>query len=254
MLTFTRLVDILAIVTAVNRRTLRSHAILPPNQIVGLAPTAPNDMTGTLYQAYQPYLDVINGCVPFPVVDINCNAKYYLLSVSNNRVVLTCPSAGLPLTGSQNSGCSSNLGQIYSRGAATNGRYAIIYAWYMPTNPPSAGLGHRHEWEGVIIWFASAISTSPANILAVCPSAHGKWKCSKTFRRTGSGVWISYSGFWPIDYSMWIGVKQGGQQPLIAWESLPALVRDVLQTTNFGSATAPFKDATFMRNIAAATS
>jgi hypothetical protein len=52
---------------------------------------------------------------------------------------------------------------------------------------------------------------------------------------------------------MWIGVKQGGQQPLIAWESLPALARDVLQTTNFGSATVPFKDATFMRNIAAAT-
>jgi len=128
-----------------------------------------------------------------------------------------------------------------------------MYAWYMPKDSPSAGLGHRHEWEGVIIWLASATSTSATNILAVCPSAHGKWNCSKTFRRTGTGVWIAYFGFWPIDHSMWIGNRQGGQQPLIAWESLPSVARDALQTTNFGSATVPFKDSTFMRNVVAAT-
>ena len=52
---------------------------------------------------------------------------------------------------------------------------------------------------------------------------------------------------------MWIGNRQGGQQPLVAWESLPSVARDALQMTNFGSATVTFKDSTFMRNIAAAT-
>ncbi|KAE9370768.1 putative NPP1 domain protein [Stipitochalara longipes BDJ] len=231
----TRLLQILALSATVTGRPLQRRGILPPNQIVGLGPAVPIDMTGALYQAYQPYLDVINGCVPFPAVDINGNTN-----------------AGLPTTGSQNSGCSSNLGQIYSRGTSSKGHYAIMYAWYMPKDSPSTGLGHRHEWEGVIIWLASMTSTSVSNILAVCPSAHGKWKCSRSFRRTGSGVWIAYFGFWPIDHSMWLGSKQGGQQPLIAWESLPSVARDALQITNFGSATVPFKDGTFARNIAAA--
>jgi hypothetical protein len=52
---------------------------------------------------------------------------------------------------------------------------------------------------------------------------------------------------------MWLGAEQGGQQPLIAWESLPTAARDALQNTDFGSATVPFKDSTFAGNIAAAT-
>lgn len=43
----------------------------------------------------------------------------------------------------------------------------------MPKDSPSDGLGHRHEWEGVIVWLNSATSTTAANIAAVCPSAHG---------------------------------------------------------------------------------
>jgi hypothetical protein len=169
------------------------------------------------------------------------------------EILITPPSAGLPLTGSQNSGCSSNVGQIYARGVASNGRYAIMYAWYMPKDEPSAGLGHRHEWEGVIIWLASTTSTAKSNILAVCPSAHGNWDCSTTFLTSRSGAWISYLSIWPVNHQMWLGAEQGGQQPLIAWESLPVAAKDALQTTDFGSATVPFKDSTFAGNIAAAT-
>jgi hypothetical protein len=52
---------------------------------------------------------------------------------------------------------------------------------------------------------------------------------------------------------MWIGVTTGGQQPLIAWESLPAAALDALQNTDFGAATVPFKDSTFAGNLAKAT-
>lgn len=171
----------------------------------------------------------------------------------NRKSKLNIPSQGLPLTGTQSSGCSSNLGQIYARGVASNGRFAIMYSWYMPKDEPSYGLGHRHEWEGVIIWLASSTSTSVSNILAVCPSAHGKWDCSTTFLTAGTGALVAYFSIWPVNHQMWLSAEQGGQQPLIAWESLPTAARDALTTTDFGSATVPFKDSTFAGNVAAAT-
>lgn len=43
--------------------------------IVGLPQTVPAGPIGDLYLAYQPYLDVVNGCVPFPAVDAAGNTK-----------------------------------------------------------------------------------------------------------------------------------------------------------------------------------
>lgn len=43
---------------------------------------------------------------------------------------------------------------------------------------------------------------------------------------------------------------RGGQQPLIAWESLTAAARTALTNTDFGSANVPFKDSSFMDNLA----
>jgi len=213
---------------------------LPHDQVKGFAEAVPAGTVGDVYEAYQPYLDVVNGCVPFPAVDADGNT-----------------SQGLATSGSSNGGCSSNLGQVYSRGVAANGRYALMYSWYMPKDSPSDGLGHRHEWEGVIIWLSSATATTAANILAVCPSAHGKWDCSTTFKTDSNarapGPYIMYMSVWPVNHQMWIGTSKGGQQPLIAWESLTSAARTALENTDFGSATVPFKDATFAGNVAAAT-
>lgn len=176
-----------------------------------------------------------------------------LLRSISSRVPLTLHSEGLPTSGKPNKDCGSSLGQIYARGTESNGRYAILYSWYMPKDSPSDGLGHRHEWEGVIVWLASGSSTTRENILAVCPSAHGNWDCSTDFLVAGTGPLIMYLSIWPINHQMWLSPTQGGQQPLIAWESLPDAARNALQTTDFGSATVPFKDSTFAGNIAAAT-
>ena len=43
--------------------------VLAYDDIVGFVQTVPDDTEGDLYTAYQPYLYVYNGCVPFPAVD-----------------------------------------------------------------------------------------------------------------------------------------------------------------------------------------
>ena len=80
-----RFLQLLALTATVNGTPLRRRGTLPPDQVKGLAEVVPNDNTGTLYEAYQPYLDVINGCVPFPAVDANGNTKYHPPFLSPKR-------------------------------------------------------------------------------------------------------------------------------------------------------------------------
>lgn len=125
---------------------------------------------------------------------------------------------------------------------------------YMPKDSPSDGLGHRHEWEGVIVWLKSATSTAASNIAAVCPSAHGDWNCATSgYTLSGTRPLIEYKSTWPVNHQMGLTTTVGGSQPLIAWESLPTAARNALQTTDFVAATVPFKDSTFTNNLAAAT-
>ncbi len=125
---------------------------------------------------------------------------------------------------------------------------------YFPKDEPSDGLGHRHDWEGVIIWLSSGSSTAATNILAVCPSAHGDWDCSTTgFSLSNTGPLIKYESIWPVDHSCGLTTTVGGQQPLIAWESLPSVAQNALATTDFGAANVPFIDSAFTGNLAKAT-
>jgi hypothetical protein len=132
--------------------------------------------------------------------------------------------------------------------------YALLYSWYFPKDEPSDRLGHRHDWEGVIVWLSSSTSTAANNIIAVCPSAHGKWDCSTSgYTLSGSYPLIKYESIWPLDHSCGLTSTVGGTQPLIAWESLPAVAQSALDTTDFGAAIVPFNDNTFTGNLAAAT-
>lgn len=124
----------------------------------------------------------------------------------------------------------------------------------MPKDSPSDGLGHRHEWEGVIVWLSSATATTAANVVAVCPSAHGEWDCSTTgFTLSGTSPLIKYESIWPVNHQMWQTTTVGGKQPLVAWESLGSTVQSALETTDFVDATVPFKESTFAANLAKAT-
>jgi hypothetical protein len=55
---------------------LQERGIISNADIVGFAQTVPDGTEGTLYLAYQPYLYVVNGCVPFPGVDAAGDTKY----------------------------------------------------------------------------------------------------------------------------------------------------------------------------------
>lgn len=163
-------------------------------------------------------------------------------------------SEGLPVSDSPTSGCTSSKGQIYVRGTdGANGTYRLMYSWYTPKDSPKNGDGHRNDLEGVIIALASSASTSASNVIAVCPSAHGNWECSTTdFTLAGTNPLIAYFSEWPFNFQMGLTDKKGVQQPLVAWESLPAPARNALQTADFGTATVPFKDGKFEPNIAEA--
>ncbi|KAE8453636.1 hypothetical protein EG329_009147 [Mollisiaceae sp. DMI_Dod_QoI] len=232
------LLGILVTITVTATPTpLVPRGTIASDEIVGFAETVPSGTVGTVYEAYQPYLYVVNGCVPFPAVDAEGDTN-----------------AGLNPTGASNGDCSSSTGQIYVRGATYGDYYALMYSWYMPKDEPSDGIGHRHDWEGVIIWLTSSTLTTASNIVAVCPSAHGDWDCSTNgFTLSGTAALIKYQSIWPLDHSCGLTTTVGGTQPLVAWESLPAVAQTALDDTDFGSAIVPFIDAHFMTNLAAAT-
>lgn len=52
-----------------NIKQLVSRAVIAHDAVVSFAETVPATTQGTLYEAYQPFLKVVNGCVPFPAVE-----------------------------------------------------------------------------------------------------------------------------------------------------------------------------------------
>lgn len=161
-----------------------------------------------------------------------------------------CSSGGLSPTGKPNGGCSSNLGQVYARKGNYGGKTAIMYTYYMPKDSPSSGLGHRHEWENVVVWLSDDSTTAEPTGMAV--SQHGNYQKSQSFPRSGSRPLVGYLSIWPVNHQMIFTPEQGGEQPLIAWESLTDAARNALENTDFGSATVPFKESTFLANLAKA--
>ncbi|KAJ4396207.1 hypothetical protein N0V93_000426 [Gnomoniopsis smithogilvyi] len=236
-MSLTRILVLVGLTVFAEAAAIHPRGTIASDQIVGFPQTVPSGTTGTVYEVFQPLLHVANGCVPFPGVNAAGDTN-----------------AGLDPTGATNGGCSSNTGQIYVRGASSRGLYALMYSWYFPKDSPLSGLGHRHDWEGAIVWLNSATSTSASNVVAVCPSQHGDWACTTSgFTLSGTRPLIEYRSDFPIDHAMFTTTTVGGSQPLIAWESLPAAAQNALQTTDFGSANVPFKDSAFTNNLAAAT-
>jgi hypothetical protein len=117
----------------------------------------------------------------------------------------------------------------------------------MPKDSPSSGLGHRHDWENVIVWL-SAQSTS-ATVTGVAISAHGDYqKVAGHF--AGTRPKIGYISIWPINHQLIDTIEQGGEQPLIAWDSLTAAARSAIENTDFGDATPSFRDSNFQNYLA----
>ncbi|OMP89107.1 hypothetical protein BK809_0005828 [Diplodia seriata] len=238
------LVYLLAGASCVNAAAIHRRDEIDHDAVVGLPETVPDGATGELYEKFKPFLKVDSGCVPFPAVDASGNTK----SPST--------SAGLNPSGTSTGDCSSSPGQVYVRGGASNSStgssYALMYSWYMPKDSPSTGLGHRHDWEGCVVWLSD--SSPSATLLGVAASGHGGYetKTDPALRDGTTRPLIKYYNVYPVNHQMGFTTDVGGEQPMVAWESLPDAARQALQDTDFGSANVPFKDGNFEENLAKA--
>ncbi|KAF1979004.1 necrosis-and ethylene-inducing protein-like protein 1 precursor [Bimuria novae-zelandiae CBS 107.79] len=222
---------LLAASTAAAPTGLSKRAVIAHDAVQGFGQAVPSGITGDLMLKYKPFLKVFNGCVPFPAVDAAGNTG-----------------GGLNPTGGSNTDCSSSTGQVYARAAAYNGAYAIMYSWYMPKDSPSTGLGHRHDWENIVVWL-SAASTS-ATIRGVAISAHGDYQKTTTPDLDGTRPKIGYISYFPVNHQLISTGDKGGEQPLIAWESMTDAARSAIDNTDFGAATPSFRDNDFTTYLA----
>ncbi|EMD88421.1 hypothetical protein COCC4DRAFT_65170 [Bipolaris maydis ATCC 48331] len=213
--------------------SLESRAVIAHDAVVPFPETVPSGLVGQLMLKYKPFLKVFNGCVPFPAVNAAGDT-----------------SGGLNPSGGENSGCSSSTGQVYARSTTYNGAFAIMYAWYMPKDSPSGGLGHRHDWENIVVWLSAASTT--ATIRGVAISAHGNYQKETSPPLEGTRPKIGYRAYWPLNHQLIPTNDLGGQQPLIAWDSMTAAARNAIQNTDFGAATPAFRDGTFESALAEA--
>lgn len=162
-------------------------------------------------------------------------------------------SEGLEPKGGPDANCLASKGQIYARAAAVNGSHAIMYAWYWPKDEPSEweswlGIGHRHDWESIVVWLSS--DASDATVRGVAASGHGKYTTTKSPPFRDTGVLIKYySIIGLLDHSLGFTASVGQQQPLVAWESLSKTIQNTLSTTDFGAATVPFIDSEFQKHL-----
>ncbi|POM59592.1 Necrosis inducing-like protein NPP1 type [Phytophthora palmivora] len=184
---------------------------------------------------FKPQIHITNGCHPYPAVNAAGET-----------------SGGLKTQGCKGSGWGS---QVYGRSTWYKGRWAIMYSWYFPKDSPSTGLGHRHDWEHVIVWIDNPAVLNP-KILAVTPSAHSgysKYAPPKAGTITGNTAKVEYESHWPVNHALDSTSKGGETQPLIMWDQMTEAARRSLNTVSFGDANVPMNEGNFMRKIANAS-
>ncbi|KAH6652907.1 npp1 domain-containing protein [Truncatella angustata] len=228
-----QIVTFLTTLAGVIAAPLESRAVINHDAVVGFAQAVPSGSLGAALLKFKPYLYIVNGCVPFPAVD----------SAGNTG-------GGLATSGSSNGGCSSSTGQVYARAVQYGNYYALMYSWYMPKDSPSDGLGHRHDWEGIVVWIDNLTSQT---IKGLATSAHGDFDViTSDFPLDGTRPKIRYYSVWPVNHQLGTTSTKGGEQPLIYWDNLTSAARTALTNTDFGDAIVPFKDSTFTANLAKA--
>ncbi|WP_114853970.1 NPP1 family protein [Brachybacterium sp. YJGR34] len=209
---------------------------LPHDQIVGFEEVEPVEERQILAARFQPYLAPLTGCVPYPGVD------------AAGRI-----SAGLPADSVAEGGRDSR-GQAYSRSVALPGHRAIVYAWYFPKDCPSPGRGHRHDWEGAVVWLREGQTSGPedAVMISFSYSQHGRlFTVEPTAEVTHEGrPMLGYSRYGEtVTHSMWLHDAPGTLHPLIDWEDLPEAARTALNEGDYGAGTPLMRDGAFRRNV-----
>ncbi|KAF4314673.1 hypothetical protein G195_011667 [Phytophthora kernoviae 00238/432] len=185
---------------------------------------------------FKPQLAILSGCVSYPAV---------------NDIGET--SGGLQESGSPKGGCrgSGHGSQVYGRSVWYSDVWAIMYSWYFPKDSPSSRLGHRHDWEHVVVWIDNPEVLEP-KILAVSPSYHSghkKYAPPSADVIDGTSVKVKYEHSWPLNHALDVTDKAGDFQDLIMWDQMTDLARVALNETKFGKANVPMNDHNFLRKL-----
>lgn len=69
------ILSLLALASAVTAWPLQRRAVIGHDKVVGFPQLVPQGTTGDQYLKFKPWLEVYNGCVPFPAVDADGNTR-----------------------------------------------------------------------------------------------------------------------------------------------------------------------------------
>ena len=185
---------------------------------------------------YLPRLSISTACYPYTAVD--------QLGNWNN---------GLKDSGSASGSCSStSFQQVYTRYKSIgNDTFAIMYAYYFPKDngTPFASIGHRHDWEHIVV-FVKDYNSNTETIVGAAYSAHGDVSVSTSPNKSNTHIYIHYGYNGSFTHSFVEGSSgtQSGHV-LIDYNALSSEAKNTLNTHSFGSAVVPFKESNFNANI-----
>ncbi len=218
--------SILATFSSVHAATGLSHDAIDPIDAAYL----------TVQEEYQPYFSKTSGCYPYTAVDMDGNWN-----------------KGLKDSGSASGSCSSqNYQQVYVRQKMIDSNtLALMYAYYFPKDNGFifASLGHRHDWEHVIV-FVRNYGTSSEQLVGAAYSAHGGVSATTSPNKSGKHVFIKYGYNGSITHSFVEGSSGNrNQQVLIRWAALSNAARSTLSTEDYGESVVPINNAKFNSEI-----
>lgn len=185
------------------------------------------------HQKYAPKLHVEHGCQPFAAVD---DAGNY--------------NSGLQDSGSHNGNCSSSpSGQTYVRSQCKSGFCGYMYVYYMPKDNgvPFPSLGHRHDFEEVVVW------TKDGEIIGAAYSAHGDYRYHDNPHMSDGRVNPSYD-IDGVTHSMAVinrnDRNKGTVWPAASWDRLTNAAKQALNdTSNFPTSVFPARDDNFINKL-----
>ena len=196
----------------------------------------PNTVTERAGIKFKPMLVVKTGCEPYPAV---------------NEAGET--SGGLKPSGAPDGECqgSKHGSQVYGRATWFNDIWTIMFAWYFAKDSPMPLLGHRHDWENIVLFIDNPAHQNP-KILGCSTSWHSGYikyaPCPEDFI-DGYNVMIKYEHSFPLNHALNITKDAGEFQDLIMWHQLSDLARLALNKTDFGDANTPMNDLNFKAKI-----
>ncbi|KAK3937757.1 necrosis inducing protein-domain-containing protein [Diplogelasinospora grovesii] len=126
-----------------------------------------------------------------PLMDFDRDGCYYTSAIDPNGNVNPGlgPVAKCPADDCRNKNRLEN-NNLYSRTRCNNGWCAIMYEYYFEKDQTvcgSYGVGHRHDWENVVVFVQNN------QLRRVAPSCHGKYDhATNSFRADGNRAKVVY--------------------------------------------------------------